>query len=91
MRDTKTTIEVYEFTVGAQFIGAIYYGDFTGLTDNEENQLNDFLKGYETDNTHWEVPEDDGFEFARCEVSGQFGDCITLNLVRVGNTEESPR
>lgn len=66
--------EVYECTLGVWWASAIINGDYSGLSDDEERQLNDWLN-YVHDSYgdgHW-----DGFEeswFGLDEISGLYGE-----------------
>lgn len=57
-------------TVGNHFVPALYYGDYSGLDDNEIEALESFvqLKGDEIGDTC-----DAGFD--ECEITGMRGDC----------------
>mgnify|MGYP001431460585 CR=1 FL=1 len=74
--------EVHEFTLGAWWAPAIVNGDYSGLNDDEEKQLNDWLN-YIHDSYgdgHW-----DGFYdswFGLDEISGLRGNvCEAQYLV----------
>jgi hypothetical protein len=80
--------DVYTFNIASHYASAIVNGDYTGLNDAEEKQLNAFL-----DNLHSFVGEDnkpdfdfmlDDYEqdsyFDIDEVSGLYSDCIEFKL-----------
>ena len=65
--------EVYEFTLGAWWASAIINGDFSGLNDDEEQELKDWLNHVHDSygDGYW-----DGFEeswYGLDEISGLYG------------------
>ena len=71
-----------EYTVGEWFACAIEYGDESGLRDDESAQLADFLECESpTHPHHWTLDTDRADEFAKCEITGAMGECITLICV----------
>ncbi len=64
------------------FAPAIVNGDLTGLTDTEENQLDEFLKTLPEGS--YLTPSDTDLEtnFERCEVTGFMADCVEFNLIQ---------
>lgn len=74
----------YEFNIANHFASAIINGDYSGLDDEEERQLNAFLA--ECDDAphgwtigHWTI-EDDTEAFRHCEVCGSFADTSEFRL-----------
>ena len=65
-----------DYTIGSHFVVALEYGDETGLSDQESQELAEFIeslpKGHNGSN-HWSWGDSD--EFARCEISGMMGHC----------------
>ena len=68
--------DTYEYTVAEHWLSAIINGDYTGLSDEEENQLNDWLDDNQEMASHWSDGESMGFD--RCEITGLMSDCIKL-------------
>ena len=50
----------------------------TGLDDKEENQINDWLADYP--NCILNMGENE--EFARCEITGLIGNCVTVKIYK---------
>lgn len=73
---------IHEFTLGSWWASALINGDYSGLNDKEEKQLNDWLNYVHNSygDGHW-----NGFEesyFGLDEVTGQYGDvCDARYLV----------
>lgn len=72
--------DYYEFSIGEHFVSAIINGDYTGLDDTEEKQLNDFLADY-TDG-HWGYEDLIGFsdDCRTCEVCNQYTKTMQLRF-----------
>jgi len=68
----------YEYDIGVHFLSAMINNDYSGLEDDEEKQLNDFLDGLPVKNGVWDCADD--VDFVRCEVSGLYNDCIAVRL-----------
>jgi hypothetical protein len=70
----------YEYTIAGHYLTAIVNGDYSGLSDEEENDLNRFLsEANNLDNATWDLPEDEP-HFAICEICGLHADCYTVKL-----------
>lgn len=67
-----------QYEISEHFVGAIINGDYSGLEDAEERQLNDWLKAVAKHNEHWDY-DDSGSDFARCEITGLLSPCLTAN------------
>ena len=66
-----------EYSVAGCYLSAIINGDYSGLTDDEEQELNNWLDDVEHVNgTHWEVSEESCFDTD--EITGLLADCYTL-------------
>ena len=79
------TIILHETYIGTQFPCALEYGDNTGLIDNEERQLDDwvlslisFAEDRYTANPviHFEYGEES--EFETCDITGLKGNCVAV-------------
>ena len=75
--------DFYNYTIGSHFLSAIINADCSGLTDEDERQLDDFLANLPPAAVGgvWEL-QDDEYEtdFARCEVTDLMSDCVNVNL-----------
>lgn len=61
------------FTISEHFVVALLYGDYTGLADEEEQGIDEFI-GSLPRNGHWAVPESSS-DLARCDVCGLISEC----------------
>ena len=64
----------FDYKVGQHFLPAIINGDYTGLSDDEAEELDRFLDADELKGKvgHWAETNSDDHEgeFGRCDVSG---------------------
>ena len=67
---------IEEATIAEYFICAIEYGDYSGLDDKEESQLNEWLENYRY--CIFEYGNRD--EFTRCEITGLMTTCINVKI-----------
>jgi hypothetical protein len=72
--------DYYEYTIADHWASAIVNGDYSGLTDDEEIQLDEFLGGLPTVAGILDIEGLDDPGFARCEVTGLLSNCVTLKL-----------
>lgn len=75
--------EPMDYTLGAHFLSALVNGDETGLSDEESQQLTDFLTGTheQRGEGHW-ATTDDADEFGRCEITGLRGNVERVQWMR---------
>jgi hypothetical protein len=73
--------DFYEYTIGSHFLSALINSDCSGLTDEDERLLDDFLANLPPAAVggSWDVQEGET-EFARCEVTDLYSDCMTVSL-----------
>ena len=72
--------ETYTYTIGAHFLPALINGDESGLSLGEGNALASFdanLPGA----GHWSCDDADGFDFARCDVTGMMGAVVVCQYL----------
>lgn len=68
--------DTFEYTVAEYWLPAIIDGDYSGLTDNEIQDIDAWLEANQERSTHWDT---DGYiHFSRDEVSGLMADCVQL-------------
>jgi hypothetical protein len=68
--------DTYEYTVAEHWLPAIINGDYTGLTDGEEIELNNWLDANQEAGAHWDT---DGYiSFDKDEIGGLMADCVSL-------------
>lgn len=80
------TIILHETYIGTQFPCALEYDDVTGLTDNEERQIDDWVFGLIDEakdhydiydpTIHFEYGEQSEFEV--CDITGLRGNCVSV-------------
>ena len=54
--------EVYEYTIPTFYLGALINGDISGLSDEEERELNTFLESL-PGNGHWDYDDEHYFSY----------------------------
>lgn len=67
----------YEYTIGAHFLPALINDDYSGLYDDEQPILDEWLESNSMRGSHWAV-EDDSERFATCEISGLSNQCAIV-------------
>ena len=78
--------DYYKYTIATHFLSALINSDCSGLTDEDERQLNVFLDNLPDDavnSTHssWDYGAPfEGTDFARCDVCDLHADCMTVKL-----------
>lgn len=79
------------FILGSQFASAIVNGDYTGLSDNEAEQLDQFIAEL-PNHYHYKTKKIKNLvltnyleepSFDRCEITGLHGDCLTFKLTYI--------
>jgi hypothetical protein len=74
-----TNIQLIETcTIAEYFICAIEYNDTSGLMDEEEIQLEDWLENY----PRCMFEYGDSSEFAKCEITGLMSDCVEVKIYK---------
>jgi len=74
-----TNIQMIETCLIAEhFICAIKYGDMSGLNDEEDGLVCDWLDNYPCCMFEY----GDSSEFAKCEITGLMSDCVTVNIYK---------
>lgn len=68
--------DLNEYKISEHFASAMINGDYSGLTDAEERELNDWLKSVAEPGAHWHCANSDS-EFAQCEITGLLSLCFT--------------
>lgn len=75
--------DYYKYTVATHFLSAIINSDCSGLTDEDERQLDAFLDNLPHDavNGSWDYGAPfAGTEFARCDICDLHAECMTVKL-----------
>ena len=72
--------DFFEFTISEHLISALINADYSGLNDEEEKLLNDFMSQYsDYKNATWDVVSENG-HFIDCDVTGLFSNCYDVKL-----------
>ena len=69
--------EEYDFNIAECFTVYFEYGDSSGLTDQEIEQADNFLKDYKNSCFKWS----DELHFARCDVTGLYADTLDVTIL----------
>jgi hypothetical protein len=78
----------YRYVLGAQFASAIVNSDYSGLSDSEGKQLDQFISQL-PNHYHYKTKQYKNFDmvdyeqepnFGRCEITGLMGDCLDFEL-----------
>ena len=72
--------DYYTFNIGAPFLSAIINGDYSGLSDKEETDLNRFMDNLPVQNGHFDLIYNGETCFSECEVCGLYADCVEVRL-----------
>jgi hypothetical protein len=73
--------DYYTFNIGSHYLSAIINGDYSGLNDQDEADLDRFMDTLPVKNGHFDLINYDGETFfSECDVSGLFDDCIEARL-----------
>lgn len=77
MKNFDTT----EFAIGSHYLSALINDDYSGLTDEESEELDSFysLELHQGNaGGHWSHDSDGESYFTVCDISGMRGDCVTV-------------
>jgi hypothetical protein len=73
--------DYYTFNIGSHYLSAIINGDYSGLSDQDETDLNRFMDTLPVKNGHFDLIDYDGETFfSECDVSGLFSECYEARL-----------
>lgn len=71
--------EQYDFQLGDWWASAIINGDYSGLSDGEEAELDAWLAANSIGEGHWDgFGEEDSLGFCRDDITGLGGDCYRV-------------
>jgi len=75
------------FTIASHYASAIVNGDYSGLEDHEEKELNGFLDHLMREFNSNDLQLTDYYlqnepDFNRCEISNLYANCIQFNLIK---------
>ena len=69
---------IEEATIEECFICAIEYDDYSGLSDEEEKHLDEWLADY----PYCIFEYGDSEEFAKCEITGLMCSCVNVKIYK---------
>lgn len=69
-------METYQYKITDQFICAIEYGDYTGLSDEEEAQIDNFLASVPSQLFSYSEES----HFAKCDVCGLYAQVLDVTV-----------
>ena len=72
--------DYYTFNIGGHYLNAIFNSDYSGLDDQEEQQLDTFLDNLPVNNGHFDAIDLDKSDFSICEVSGLSDETYEIRL-----------
>lgn len=73
--------DYFKYTISEHLLSAIVNGDYSGLDNDEENELNRFLStANQYENATWDMPEHEDPHFAFCDVTGLRANCFDVKL-----------
>jgi hypothetical protein len=78
-------MNTYIFNIASHYASALINGDYTGLEDNEEKELNHFLAHLKREygNSNLELmdyPPHDEPDFNRDDITNLWANCLQFNL-----------
>ena len=71
--------DYYQYEISGHYASAIINGDESGLSPVEISDLTAFMADLPVKNGHFDVVEGES-NFAHCEISGLYDDCLTVRL-----------
>jgi len=73
-----TMNDYYKYSISQHFISAIANDDRTGLDDDEEQALNEFLASLPTAEGTWDFEDDASFTW--CDIIDMYSECVCAKL-----------
>lgn len=73
-------IDFYEYTIASHFVSVIENDDWSGLSDQDDKDLKEFLAGLEKLDhqiTHFDYKDTENTNFTKCDICGLGADCVT--------------
>lgn len=72
--------DYFNYTISEHLLSAIINDDYSGLDNDEENELNRFLSTANLyKNATWDIPEGEP-NFAQCDITGLHANCFNVKL-----------
>ncbi len=73
--------DYFNYTISEHLLSAIINDDYSGLDNDEENELNRFLSiANHYENATWSMPEHEDPHFAQCDITGLHANCFDVKL-----------
>ena len=73
--------DYYEYRIAGHYLSAMINDDYSGLSDQEERELQDFIESLPVTGGHWAIVEGGENEFGLCDVSGMRANTETVRLM----------
>ncbi len=71
--------DYYSFNIAEHYASAIINGDYSGLSDEEEEEINEWLKSTTPKFTgHWSITDISEQEYRGCDIAGLPAWCVEL-------------
>lgn len=71
--------DYYEFKIAGHFLSALINNDFSGFTDKEEEQFNQWFDDLPKVKGTLDLADDEYF-FDECDICGLYAECYTVRL-----------
>jgi hypothetical protein len=83
-KEMKMEFETFEFRLSGHWASAIINGDYSGLSDDEAEQLNSWINNNTPGGGHFDgfSEDDDSLGFCRDNVSGLMADCFRVRYLQ---------
>ena len=72
--------DYYTYQIGGHYLSAIINGDTSGLSDDENQELDLFLNNLPVNIGHFDAMDLDNSSFSTCEVSNLYSECYEVRL-----------
>lgn len=72
--------DYYTYQIGGHYLTGLINGDYSGLEDQEAQQLDAFLDNLPVNNGHFDAMDLDNSSFSICEISGIYSETYEVRL-----------
>jgi hypothetical protein len=72
--------DYYTYQIGGHYLSALMNGDYSGLDDQESQQVDAFLNNLPVNKGHFDVMDLDNSSFSICEVCGLYSETYEVRL-----------
>lgn len=74
----EKTWQTIEYQISQHFACVLEYGDYSGITEEEEKEFNEFLENEQIGIGHWSI-EDMSENYGTCEVTGLLSSLMVVH------------